>query len=75
MASTEVVLVLQEPLGEPIADYNVPLDVEGVDGTQDSTARTTFPKVSFSLLQYMHVGNIQHDDDQDDELLGSGDDE
>lgn len=37
------------PPGNPIRDYNVPSDVEGVDGTQDSTMRMTFPKVSTSL--------------------------
>ena len=39
--------------GYPIQDYDAPSDTEGVDGTQDSTARVTFPKVSHGLPAYM----------------------
>ena len=39
--------------GCPIADYHEPSDTEGVDGTQNSTARDTFPKVSIGLPEYM----------------------
>ena len=35
----------------PLGDGN--MNVEEPDGTQDSTARTTFPKVSSSLPEYM----------------------
>ena len=41
----------------PIADYDAPSDIEGVDGTQDSTARDTFPKVSIGLPEYMFCSN------------------
>ena len=46
-----------QPQGCPIADYDVPSDIEGVDGTQDSTARDTFPKVSIGLPEYMLCSN------------------
>jgi len=36
-------VILGQPGGHPIADYDAPSDTEGVDGTQDSTARDTFP--------------------------------
>ncbi|KAG0618405.1 hypothetical protein M758_4G061300 [Ceratodon purpureus] len=45
-----------QPPGLPIADYDVPEDEEGVDGTQNSTARMTFPKVSHDLHDYMDTG-------------------
>ena len=41
----------------PIADYDAPSETEGVDGTQDSTARDTFPQVSIGLPAYMHCSN------------------
>ena len=43
--------------GRPIADYDAPSDTEGVDGTQDSTARDTFPKVSVGLPEYLLCTN------------------
>ena len=50
--------VIPEHLGGyPIADYDAPSDTEGVDGTQDSTARVTFPKVSHGLPAYMLCTN------------------
>ena len=42
-----------QPPGSPIADYDAPSDIEGADGTQDSTARMTFPKVSIGLPEYL----------------------
>jgi hypothetical protein len=47
-----------EPPGEPIQDYEVPATMEGIDGTEDSTARSTFPKVSTSLPEYLVAGTI-----------------
>ena len=46
-----------QPVSRPIADYDAPSDTEEVDGTQDSTARDTFPKVSIGLPDYMLYGN------------------
>ena len=43
--------------GCPIIDYDAPSDTEGVDGTQDSTARDTFPKVSLGLPEYLLCSN------------------
>ena len=43
--------------GCPITDYDAPSDTEGVDGTQDSTARDTFPRVSVGLPEYMLSSN------------------
>ena len=42
-----------QPAGAPINDYDEPSDEEGLGGTQNSTARMTFPKVSESLPDYM----------------------
>lgn len=47
-----------EPPGESIQDYEVPTTVEGIDGTQDSTAYSTFPKVSTFLPEYLVAGAI-----------------
>ena len=57
--------------GYPIADYDAPSDTEGVDGTQDSTARVTFPKVSHGLPDYMLCTNtsLLSDDGVDPGLL------
>ena len=44
--------------GCPIADYDAPSDTEGFDGTQDSTARDTFPQVSLGLPEYLLCSNI-----------------
>ena len=53
--------------GYPISDYDAPSDTEGVDGTQDSTARVTFPKVSHGLPDYMLCANTSlHPDDEVD---------
>lgn len=50
--------------GCPIADYDAPSDTEGVDGTQDSTARVTFPQVSRGFPDYMMCSNTSmHADD------------
>lgn len=57
-----------EPKGDPIGDYDVPSDVEGVDGTQDSTTRQTFPKVSSSLPDYMVFGTKSSDNEVEDAL-------
>jgi hypothetical protein len=57
-----------EPAGDPIVDYDVPNDIEGVDGTQDSTARTTFPKVRTRLPNYMLDIDKECDDDQDNDF-------
>ena len=58
----------------PIADYDAPSDIEGVDGTQDSTARVTFPKVSHGLPTYMLCTNASlHPDDGLDLGLDSAD--
>jgi hypothetical protein len=43
-----------EPGCYPINDYETPSETVGVDGTQDSTARDTFPQVSRSLPDYMN---------------------
>lgn len=48
-----------QPRGLPIKDYDVPEDEEGVDGTQNSTARMTFPKVSRSFPDFMQSGKEQ----------------
>ncbi|KAG0578692.1 hypothetical protein KC19_4G042700, partial [Ceratodon purpureus] len=61
-----------QPPGLPIADYDVPEDEEGVDGTQNSTARMTFPKVSHDLPDYMDIGKKKvpdygSDDSRDEE--------
>jgi hypothetical protein len=54
----------EQPGGCPIADYDAPSDTEGVDGTQDSTARVTFPQVSLGLPDYMLCSNTSlHSDD------------
>ena len=37
---------------DPIKDYDVLEDIEGVDMTQNSTTRMTFPKVCRSLPNY-----------------------
>ena len=37
----------------PIDDYDAPSETEGVDGTQDSTTRDTFPQVSLGLPEYL----------------------
>ena len=51
--------VIPEQIGVcPIADYDAPSDTEGVDGTQDSTARDTFPQVSRGLPDYMLCSNM-----------------
>ena len=65
--------------GYPIPDYDAPSDTEGVDGTQDSTARVTFPKVSHGLPAYMLNPNtsMQPDDGLDlglDSADSSGED-
>jgi hypothetical protein len=49
--------ILGRPGSCPIADYDVPSDTEGVDGTQDSTARDTFPQVSLGLPDYLLCSN------------------
>ena len=41
----------------PIDDYDAPSETEGVDGTQDSTARDTFPQVSLGLPHYLLSSN------------------
>ena len=53
--------------GSPITDYDAPSDTEGIDGTQDSTARDTFPKVSLGLPEYMLCSNtnVQPDNVED----------
>ena len=38
----------------PIKDYDTPSETVGVDGTQDLTARDTFPQVSLGLPDYMN---------------------
>ena len=53
----------------PITDYDAPSDTEGVDGTQDSTARDTFPKVSLGLPEYMLCSNSNV---QSDSQMGFG---
>ena len=56
--NTEPVEVIPEhPGGCPIVDYDAPSDIEGVDGTQDSTARDIFPKISLGLPEYMLCSN------------------
>ena len=55
--NTEEQVTPTQLVSRPIADYDAPSDTEGVDGTQDSTARDTFPKVSFGLPDYMLCGN------------------
>jgi hypothetical protein len=47
----------------PMRDYNVPSDVECEDGTQDSPGRKTFPKVNYSLPEYLLYENIAGGDD------------
>ena len=42
-----------QPLGDPIKDYDIREDEEEVDGTQNSTARMTFFKVSSGLPVYL----------------------
>ena len=44
--------------GCPIDDYDAPSDTEGFDGTQDSTARDTFPQVRLGLPEYLLCSNI-----------------
>ena len=59
------------PVGDPIRDYDVPSDVEGPDGTQDSMAHMTFPKVSSSLPEYMlYIENISLNEDAGEETEG-----
>ena len=53
----DVQVIPEQQVGCPIADYDVPSDTEGVDGTQDSTARDIFPKVSLGLPEYMRCSN------------------
>jgi hypothetical protein len=53
----DVQVVPGQPVGCPITDYDAPSDTEGVDGTQDSTARDTFPKVSLGFPEYMLCAN------------------
>jgi hypothetical protein len=53
----DVPLTPEHEGGCPITDYDAPSDTEGVDGTQDSTARDTFPKVSLGLPEYMQCSN------------------
>lgn len=67
--------VAPQPGGHPIADYDMPSDVEGIAGTQDSTARTTFPKVSQSLPEYIFASGIveERDEDEDDALEQNSD--
>lgn len=59
-----------QPRGVPIKDYDLPEDEEGVDGTQNSTARMTFPKVSHDLPDYMQSLKkkivVASDDSQDE---------
>jgi len=45
------------PGWQPIEDYHAPSETEGVDDTQDSTARDTFPQVSLGLPDYMLCSN------------------
>ena len=45
--------ILEHPGTCPIADYDAPSETEGFDGTQDSTARDTFPQVSLGLPDYL----------------------
>jgi len=62
------------PVGHPIADYDAPSETEGVDGTQDSTARDTFPQVRFGLPDYMHCSNASVPSNDVDEVgIMSGD--
>ena len=53
----DVEVIPEIPGGCPIADYDAPSDTEGVDGTQDSTARDTFPQVSLGLPEYLLCSN------------------
>jgi len=57
-----------EPEGDPIADYDLSSNVEGMDGTQDSTTQQAFPKVSSSLPNYMLFGTRSSDDEVEDAL-------
>lgn len=61
-----------QPPGDPIEDYNVPSDVEGIDGTQDSTARTTFPKVSYTFPEYLLQCTHVDCDEQEEDALPRG---
>jgi hypothetical protein len=60
--------IAPEVIGEPIAEYDVPSDQEGVDGTQDSTARTTFSKVSTRFLNYMLLAAKDSEGDGEDDF-------
>lgn len=62
--------VAPEPPGEPIANFDVPSNVEGIEGTEDSTARTTFPKVSRSLPEYLLVGHVVNESTDVDYDIG-----
>ena len=50
-------VILGQPGGQPIADYDAPSETEGIDGTHDLTARDTFPQVSIGLPDYMQCSN------------------
>jgi len=57
-----------QPPRDPIKDYGMPSDVEGIDGTQDSTARTTFPKVRYTFPKYLLCTHLDFDDKEEDAL-------
>ena len=58
-----------QPPRIPIADYDAPSDIEGADGTQDSTARLTFPKVSVVLSNNMELALTGAESSGDEWLL------
>lgn len=60
--------------GDPIDDYEVPHNVDGVGGSQDSTARTTFSKVSYAFPAYILSGGIESDTSEEDALERHDDD-
>lgn len=60
--------------GVPISDYEEPSDMECVDGTLNSIARTTFPKVSTSLPQYFSYNIDNEVEASDNNNDSSGED-
>lgn len=49
--------------------------MQGIDGTQNSTTRTTFPKVSYTLPEYFsHPQFYRESDEEEDTLIQDVDD-
>ena len=57
----------------PIGEYREPSEEhDGANGTQDSTARSIFPKVSTTFPEYMRLGGGMHEGDAEGVIQAEG---